>query len=212
MAHHLALGFDDEAEAPAIAGEARDRADGEGAQIPQGIEPARPFAELLQALVAPAQVIALLPRGLLHGLALTRRARGHRLAVIERLGRHLARVIDAHEACGVTPLRFAERRVRHISGGIVPALGALLAAKSPQTAIQVDDDPIEKAQSPGGRRGHGLLVVWSRPHSSSGGGGRRQTAAPIDTPTGHGYDSPLFSRPQDPEPRRCPHSVPRAKP
>ena len=78
----------------------RERADGEGAGIPQRVEQARARAELLQARLAPGQMIGLLARGVEQQLAGCGGAGDEGLAVIERLGGDLAGMIDAHERGG----------------------------------------------------------------------------------------------------------------
>ena len=59
----LALGFDDEAQIDAIAGDARGDADRERARIPERIEPRRAIVELREALLRPREVFLLLARG-----------------------------------------------------------------------------------------------------------------------------------------------------
>ena len=58
----LALGFDDEPEVGAIAGDARGDADGERARVPQRVQQRRAIAELGEPLLRPREVLLLLAR------------------------------------------------------------------------------------------------------------------------------------------------------
>ena len=60
MPFDLPLGLGDEAEAGAVADKAGERADGERAGIPERIQQAGAGAELLEAGLAPGEVIGLL--------------------------------------------------------------------------------------------------------------------------------------------------------
>ena len=58
----LALGFDDEPEIGAIAGDARGDADGERARVPERIEERGTIAELGEPLLRPREMLFLLAR------------------------------------------------------------------------------------------------------------------------------------------------------
>ena len=60
MALDLRLGLGEEAEAPAIARDARGEAPGERARVPQRIEEARARIEIGESIAAPGEVIAFL--------------------------------------------------------------------------------------------------------------------------------------------------------
>ena len=58
-----------------------------------------------------------LPGGVFEHLAYPGVPRGEGLAVIQRLGRDLPGMIDAHETCRMTPGRRIGRRLRNAGGG-----------------------------------------------------------------------------------------------
>jgi hypothetical protein len=95
-------------------------------------------------------MIALLPSRLLHGAPQATGTGRHRLAVVEGLSGHLARVIHPHEPRCVAALGLAQRGLREVPGGVFPALRGGLAPESPQAPVEIDDDPIEEAQASGG--------------------------------------------------------------
>ena len=103
MGLHLTLGFDDEAQAPGIAGTPCRQAEGEGAGVPQRVEQTRPVAQLAQALLGPGQVIGFFARSRKHLLAQARCARCQCLRLVQRLGANLADMIDAHQRARQTP-------------------------------------------------------------------------------------------------------------
>ena len=55
-------------------------------------------AELADTLFAPGQVVDFFLGGMLHGAAHLGQFGGQRLALVQRLGAHLAGVVDAHQA------------------------------------------------------------------------------------------------------------------
>ena len=146
MALDLPLGLGDEAEARrdrrASGGQ---RADREGAGVPERIEQARPRAEFLQARLAPGQVIAP-PRA---RPPCSRRARvlgaGEQgLAVVERLGGDLPGVVHAHQGRGTAPLglrKWGSGAGRAGKG----AAGARRCKDGAQRAIGGGDDRVEGA-------------------------------------------------------------------
>jgi hypothetical protein len=109
MTFHLPLRFDDEAETRPVAQERGQRANGERAGVPHGIQQARAGVELLQASLAPGEVIGFLPGRLEKQLASCRGARDQSLAMIKSLRGNFARVIYAHERSRSAPFGFGER-------------------------------------------------------------------------------------------------------
>ena len=73
--HYLALGLDDESQAPPIARKSRCGADGQRTGVPERVEPARCRTEFLEARATPDEVVVLFASRLLHrlpGLAIAR--------------------------------------------------------------------------------------------------------------------------------------------
>src|SRR5689334_11030410 len=66
MSFDLALGLRDEAETRLVTEQGRDGADAERSGIPERIEHARPRTQLLQARLAPGEVVGLLASGVKH--------------------------------------------------------------------------------------------------------------------------------------------------
>ncbi len=60
--HHLPFGLRHETQAPLVTGQAGKHADGEGAQVPDGIQVAGAPAKFIEPLPAPGQVVDLLCR------------------------------------------------------------------------------------------------------------------------------------------------------
>src|SRR3569833_1481555 len=111
VAHDLSFGLHHEAEAPLVAGETRGRADRKRARVPERIEQTRVAAELGEALFAPREMIVFLERRAFHLFPHIGQFRREALALIQRLRRDLARVIDSHESGGNTPLVVVQRRL-----------------------------------------------------------------------------------------------------
>jgi hypothetical protein len=109
MAFHLPLRFDDEAETRPVAKQRGQRADGERAGVPHGIQQARAGVELLQAGLAPGEVIGFLPGSLEKQLASCRGARDQSLAMIKSLRGDFASVIYAHERSRSASFGFGDR-------------------------------------------------------------------------------------------------------
>src|SRR5207253_255772 len=118
------LGFLDEAQAPAVAGEAGGQPDRERARRPERVQPAWLLAEFTQAVLAPGEVRALLGGGGEHVLAYFFRARGEGMALVQRLRGDFARMVHAHEPGGVLARGLVEFGRRHC-GGRVRASGRL---------------------------------------------------------------------------------------
>src|SRR2546421_4786976 len=108
MTFDLALRLDDKAQARPVAHERGQGADGKGARIPQGIQQARSRVELPQPRLAPGEVIGLLPRGLEEQLTRRLRPGDQSLAVVERLSRDFASMVDTHERGCPVPLRLGQ--------------------------------------------------------------------------------------------------------
>jgi DNA polymerase-3 subunit delta len=146
MVGHLPFGFVDEAEAPAIAAEAGERADRERAGVPQRLQLARRIVELAEAFFAPAQVIAFLARRVEQMAARVRVARGQRLAVIQRLRGDFAGVVDAHQAGDVTALVVGELAVALVAGRIGAAGVAIAFGEQRQAAAEQRQQRIDRSQ------------------------------------------------------------------
>ena len=129
----LALGFDDEAQAPGIAGTPGCQAERKGTGVPQRVEQAGPVAEFAQALLGPGQVVGFFARGRGHLRAQGRRARGQRLGLVQRLGADLAHMIDAHQGAGEPPLVGRQLGAR---GGGWRALSACRPAQGPERGVR----------------------------------------------------------------------------
>src|SRR5262245_13358442 len=99
MRHDLVLRFGEEAEIPAVSEQARQRAQREGACVPNRVEQALAPAQLRDALLGPCEMLGFLLRRPLERRFRLRVTRGQRLALIESLRTDLAHVVDAHE-CG----------------------------------------------------------------------------------------------------------------
>src|SRR6185437_11517866 len=97
MALDLPLRLDHEPEAGPVTGERRDRTNKEGAGVPQRVEQAGTGMQVLQAALAPGEVIGLLAGRIEQHPARSFRAGGDRLAMVERLGGDLAGMVDAHQ-------------------------------------------------------------------------------------------------------------------
>ena len=109
MLAHLVFGGGDEAQADPVADQPGGGTDAEGQAVEDRIEDAGTAAQLADALLAPGQVVDLLPaaspspRG-------PGQLGGQRLALVQRLGADLAGVVDAHQAgdmAGVFLAQFA---------------------------------------------------------------------------------------------------------
>ena len=124
----LTFGLDHEAETPFVARQTRQRAQREGAGIPERIEQALAVAEFLQPLFAPGQMVVLLLGRALQTLTGLGQLGGERLALIERLGTDLARVVDAHQACHMPTLILAQFGLHQVGGRIL-ALGDARASE-----------------------------------------------------------------------------------
>lgn len=97
MSFDLSLGFHHKTQTCPITGQGRERADGEGACIPQWIQQTRPRFQLFQPGLAPGQMIRFLAGGLEQQIPGGGAAGGKSLPVVQRLGGHLAGMVDAHQ-------------------------------------------------------------------------------------------------------------------
>ena len=100
---HLPLRFHHEAQAPFVAGDSRQGADGKRAGIPERIQQALAVCELVQTMFAPHQVVVFFLGRALHTRAYLRQFGGQRLTLIQCLGAHLAGMIDAHQTRHLIP-------------------------------------------------------------------------------------------------------------
>jgi hypothetical protein len=94
---NLPFGLHDEPEARSITGYGRERADGKGAAVPQGIEEARSRVELLQPCFTPRQMVRLLASSIQQQVARRSRPGDQRLPMIESLGGYFAGMVYAHQ-------------------------------------------------------------------------------------------------------------------
>ena len=102
--------------------------------------------ELLQAAVAPGQMVDLFGGGRMHQVARRFVAARHGLAAVERLGADLAHMVDSHQrpgfaAFGITQLQFGDGRCR------VGAAGAGLGPQGAQGTVGSQNQGIHHAQS-----------------------------------------------------------------
>ena len=89
--------------------------EGEARHVEQRIEQAGIGIQLDESCIAPGQVVDLFLGGQLHLRARFGQTRREALTLIERLGTHLAGVIDAHQASGVLTLFVADRFVMDVA-------------------------------------------------------------------------------------------------
>lgn len=109
MLDHLAFGLRHEAQAFPITCQSGQCPDCKRAAVPQWIYQAGTAAEFTDAFRAPSQVIALFTCRLEQGRACRGSPGDDSLAVIQRLGRNFAGVIDPHEPGDARPLRVGAR-------------------------------------------------------------------------------------------------------
>ncbi len=97
MRFHLALGFHHKTQTHPVAGQlAGGQPNAKRSHVPQWCEPTAPVAQLLQALLCPGQVIGFLDAGAGEVLTQCGVLRGQGLCGVQRLGAHLAHVVDSH--------------------------------------------------------------------------------------------------------------------
>ena len=101
VAFDLALGFDHEAEAHAVAQQCGGGADRERAGVPERIQQARTGVELLQTCLAPGEMVGFLVRCFQEQCASRGGASYQGLAVVEGLRCDFAGVVYTHEGGGV---------------------------------------------------------------------------------------------------------------
>ena len=101
--------------------------------------------EFLHPLLAPLQVVVLLPGGLFHPFPHLAQPGRQGLSLVEGLGRHLAGVVDAHEPDGFLPLGVGEFRVRGLGGGIGAIGHQGPAGHGAYRLVQADDQVIQRA-------------------------------------------------------------------
>src|SRR5439155_16633480 len=111
-------GFDDKAQARAIADKARADADRKRTGIPQGIDKAGPAAEFRQAFLGPCQVILFLARRLQEARTGIGIAGSDSLRLLQGLRAYLARVVDAHQAGSMVAILGREWPVHGVRGRI----------------------------------------------------------------------------------------------
>ena len=141
----LTLGLGHEPQTGAIAHQRGGRADGEGSGVPERIEETRPGGELLQARLAPREVIGFGARRGHQHVARRGGAGDESLTVIQRLRGQLTGVVDAHERRAGTPFRSrqgVERLVRTARDG--PGCPGRRKDGS-QSTVKGGDGRVEKA-------------------------------------------------------------------
>jgi dipeptidyl aminopeptidase/acylaminoacyl peptidase len=159
----LLLGLLDEAQAPAVSGDAGNRADRERAGVPQRIEPARVRVQLAQAVLAPGQVRALLGGGLQHVLADRRVARDQRVALVQRLRGDLAGVVHAHQARRMAACLDVERRILEAGGGVRARVAAGWRRDAGQGLVQAHQQAVDGGVVPVHRSlFHAPIIVSAR--------------------------------------------------
>ncbi len=104
MTFHLSLGLGYEPQAGAVAEQRGERADAKGAGIPERIEHAGAGPQLLEPGLAPGEMIGFLAGGVKHEISDIRVPREQGLRMVERLGGHLAGVVDPHEGGRLSPV------------------------------------------------------------------------------------------------------------
>ena len=117
MVFDLTFRFHHEAEAPLVPRQAGGGADRQGTGIPEGIEQAFAVPQLLDAALAPVQVIVFLLGRAGHAGAGLLQARGQGLTLVKALGTDLPGVVDAHQPRHVAPFPLAQFGVGETGGG-----------------------------------------------------------------------------------------------
>ena len=153
MAHHLMFGFGNKAQAPAIAGQTGGRTDAEGHGIKQRIEFARRTAQFAQPILAPGQMILFFAGGLLHGVTHMGQAGGAGLSLIKRLGTDFARVINAHQAGDMTPVRVGHAGCRGIVLRLTLGFGGA-RGQGAQGVVGAGEQLVQRAELAVSGRGH----------------------------------------------------------
>ncbi|KAG1451861.1 hypothetical protein G6F57_016065 [Rhizopus arrhizus] len=118
MGLHLALGFDHEAQVPAVAAQPGQGADGVAAGVPQRVEQARAAVQLAQPGGAPGQVVGLFLGGFQQVFTRGQVAGHRRLAEIQALRADLADVVAPHQARRVAALGAVHARLVGIRGRV----------------------------------------------------------------------------------------------
>ena len=101
---YLAFRFLDKPERPTVTKRTAGDANGKRTCIPEWSEPARHRAEFFEALFAPAQVIEFFRGRFAHVIGDRLASRDCRVTLVQPLGRHFTRMVDAHEAGRVPSL------------------------------------------------------------------------------------------------------------
>ena len=120
MCTYLLFGFGDETEAPFVAEHAACRTDDERTGVPDGIQNARFRIQFGEALLAPGEMIEFFLGSLVHLFLDLEASCNGRMALVQALGRDLARMIHSHESRRVTSLQITEFRILQALGGILP--------------------------------------------------------------------------------------------
>ena len=114
MLLHLAFGLGHKAQADPVADTAGHGPNGVGTGVPQRAQPARAAIQFAQPLGAPGQMVLFLDRGLEQMLAQRWVAGDRCLPVVQRLGRNLAGVVDAHQPRSMRPGHALQRRAHGV--------------------------------------------------------------------------------------------------
>jgi hypothetical protein len=112
MLAHLIFGRCNEPQADLVADQPGDRTNPERHAIKQRIEHAGMAAQLMNALLAPDQVVDFFFGGMLHGGTHFRQLGGQGLTLVQRLGADFTGVVDAHQAGNVPSVFIAHLRIR----------------------------------------------------------------------------------------------------
>ena len=142
----LTFGLRDEPETPLVAEYPAGGADGEGTRVPEWTEPADIFAELLDTLLAPGKMIELLVGGALHLCLDALVACDRSVALVERLGTDLTRMIDAHHAGRVSLLSGIEVGIDDVLGGVSARCATGRRGDSSQGIVGAGKQAIQRRQ------------------------------------------------------------------
>ncbi|BFM17801.1 hypothetical protein R50073_39840 [Maricurvus nonylphenolicus] len=96
--------------------------------------------ELLQAFLAPGQMVNFFVGGMLHFLAYFGQLGSQGLALVQGLGAYLTGVVDAHKARSMTAFSIRQLRFCDLVGRRASAMGGLTWAEGAQSPIRLGDE------------------------------------------------------------------------
>lgn len=143
---NLLLGFPNETEAPLVTENPACRSNRKRTGIPQWRQPADVLAEFADALLAPRQVVEFLVRRMPHLFFDRPVASDRRVPVVQRLGRNLAGVIDAHQAGRMGFLALVEIRVDDVLGGIGSRRPSGRRGNGSQGVVGAGEETVQRRQ------------------------------------------------------------------